>query len=340
MIVVAVVSAKGGVGKSTIAANLAVVLARHGRTVLAVDLDPQNALHLHLGGNPQAIAGLSRASVAGAPWSDACVRTASGVHVLPFGQINEVDLPALERRIADAPNWLSVHLQRLDLPDDAVVILDTPPGVSDYLRQALGVADLVISVVLADAASYATLPQIGNLIRRYQGQQRDQQRSQQRGALAPVCIVNQVDETRAISRESLALIEGVLGERVIARVRVDQSVSEALGQGRTVAEAPAHSVGREDLTQCAVQVLRRLPSSSAASGVVPQAVAQPAIEAREQQEQQENQAEQFMNMVLGDDDRRPAAAVSSSRMMSVNRLMAVLLCGVLVLLIVLGVKTR
>ena len=65
MIVVAIVSAKGGVGKSTIAANLAVALNRHARTVLAVDLDPQNALHLHLGGKPQDIGGLSRASVAG-----------------------------------------------------------------------------------------------------------------------------------------------------------------------------------------------------------------------------------------------------------------------------------
>jgi chromosome partitioning protein len=39
----AVCSSKGGVGKTTVAANLAVALARHGR-VLAVDVDPQDSL--------------------------------------------------------------------------------------------------------------------------------------------------------------------------------------------------------------------------------------------------------------------------------------------------------
>src|SRR6478752_9645624 len=39
----AVVSSKGGVGKTTTAANIAVALARSGR-VLAVDVDPQESL--------------------------------------------------------------------------------------------------------------------------------------------------------------------------------------------------------------------------------------------------------------------------------------------------------
>src|SRR4051794_41942241 len=44
----AVCSSKGGVGKTTTAANLAVALTRHGR-VLAVDVDPQDSLGRALG---------------------------------------------------------------------------------------------------------------------------------------------------------------------------------------------------------------------------------------------------------------------------------------------------
>jgi cellulose synthase operon protein YhjQ len=256
MIVVAVVAVKGGVGKSTIVANLGVGLSRRGRTVLAVDLDPQNALHLHMGGKPEDITGLSRASVAGTSWSDVCVRTNSGVNVLPFGRIDDTNLSALERQIAGDPRWLAHNLQRLELPDDAVVILDTPPGVSNYLRQALGEADLVISVMLADAASYATLPQIEQLIRRHQGPRP--------GNPECIYIINQADDARPLSTESVDLIQRVLGERVIGVVHVDRFVSEALACGQTVVESSADSIGRGDLMYCADEVLSRLEMSSGA----------------------------------------------------------------------------
>lgn len=255
--VIAVVAAKGGVGKSTVAANLGVALCQTGRAVLAVDLDPQNALHLHLGGDPEDIAGLSRASVGGESWRDACKRSASGIYVLPFGLVNEPDLQALERQLAADPNWLSSHLQSLGLSNDALVILDTPPGPSEYLRQALGVANLVISVLLADAASYATLPMIENMIQRYCGDRP--------GYLGHVCVINQADGARRLSRDAVHLIRGALGERVIGVVHQDQSVSESLACGRTVIEQDPHSLGRVDLMRCADWVLHRL---QAEEGVV------------------------------------------------------------------------
>ena len=100
MKVVAVVSAKGGVGKTTLTANLATALQHQGApTVLVVDLDPQNALGLHFGADPGALAGISRASLAGDSWGSVCQQSPSGVHVLPYGVVNEADRVAFERHL-------------------------------------------------------------------------------------------------------------------------------------------------------------------------------------------------------------------------------------------------
>ena len=48
MQVIAFISGKGGVGKTTLAVNVAVALAQRKKRVLLIDLDPQNAQRLHL----------------------------------------------------------------------------------------------------------------------------------------------------------------------------------------------------------------------------------------------------------------------------------------------------
>ena len=148
MKILTIASAKGGVGKTTVTENLAMALARQtGRTVLAVDLDPQNALALHLGLGPQELRGLSRASLSGQNWRDACFERQPGLYLLPFGAVTEHDLAALEAQIAAHPRWLLDHLQALQLPDDALVLLDTPPGPSAYGRRALGIASKAVPVM-------------------------------------------------------------------------------------------------------------------------------------------------------------------------------------------------
>jgi chromosome partitioning protein len=49
MTVVTISNQKGGVGKTTTAANLGVLLARHSRRALVVDADPQFALTRQIG---------------------------------------------------------------------------------------------------------------------------------------------------------------------------------------------------------------------------------------------------------------------------------------------------
>ncbi|SAH81332.1 cellulose biosynthesis protein [Bordetella ansorpii] len=250
MKIIAIVSAKGGVGKSTVAANLCVALRQAGRSVLAIDLDPQNALRFHLGGDLTNIGGISRASVGGTSWRDACVQGQSGIYMMPFGLVNEADRQTLERQLVADPLWLKRHLEALNITEDSVVVIDTPPGPSEYLRQSLGIAHLVMAVTLADAASYATIPMIEGLIQSYCANRSDY--------LGHGYVINQADGSRQLSKDAVRLIRESLRERVIGVIHQDQSVSEALAYGRTVIEHDPHSLGRADLLSCAGWVLQQL----------------------------------------------------------------------------------
>ena len=102
MKILTIASAKGGVGKTTVTENLAMALARQtGRTVLAVDLDPQNALALHLGLGPQELRGLSRASQSGQNWRDACFERQPRLYLLPIGAGEARELVSSPRRFHD-----------------------------------------------------------------------------------------------------------------------------------------------------------------------------------------------------------------------------------------------
>lgn len=250
MKVIAVVSAKGGVGKTTLCANLCIALRLQGRAVLGVDLDPQNALRFHLGLDPQAIEGTSRTTLEGGDLRHACVAGNQGVMVLPYGAVNETDRHDFEATIEPDPDWLRHRLQGLGLSPDTLVVLDTPPGPSVYMKQALRAADLVLVVTLPDAASYATLPIMEGLIDTYCEGRPD--------FLESAYVINQVNRSRQLAKDVTQVMLAHLGNRVVGLVHQDQAVSEALACSQSVLEYDAHAQGTLDFTQLARWVTDRL----------------------------------------------------------------------------------
>jgi cellulose synthase operon protein YhjQ len=243
MKVITVVSAKGGVGKTTLAANLASVLAARGRRVIALDLDPQNALRLHFGIPLDSIDGLSRATLANDPWQTVMFDGVDGVTVMPYGAVLEDDRRRFEAYIDREPQWLAQSLETLRLETDDIVIVDTPPGSSVYTRTALSTANFALNVVLADAASYAAIPQMERMIEAY---------ATPRANFAGTgYVVNQVDQTRQLTKDVLKVLRNMLGGKMFSGViHLDEGVSESLACDTTLIHYDPLSQATADLRAC------------------------------------------------------------------------------------------
>ena len=219
MKIISVVSGKGGVGKTTISANLCIALRKNGYEVLAVDFDPQNALRLHFGVNPANNSGITSNGLQPSKWKDAILKTNEGCSVLPFGKINEAERIAFEQLIATQPRLLKEQLQNLGLSKEAVIVIDTS-GQLPFLKQALSAANLTIVVNIADAASYTTIPVINDVIEQYCEGRSDY--------IGPLYILNQIDRSRQLSGDIADIVSMQVGAENIALIHQDQSVQEAL----------------------------------------------------------------------------------------------------------------
>jgi len=223
MQIVAFISGKGGVGKTTMAANVAVALSQRKKKVLLIDLDPQNAQRVHLGMDPDEIAGLVREGIAPTSIFD----SPFGVNFIPFGRVSEAELEEFEAQLKLHPYWVANSIHALG--DDAFdyVVLDTPPGPSVYLHQALAAAHRALVVLLADAASFATVEKISSLVAEYTAQRPD--------FAGTHLLINQMPIHSKLGHQVRAALYARYAQQLVpASIHRDARVSQALAFERPV----------------------------------------------------------------------------------------------------------
>ncbi len=251
MSIIGIVSMKGGVGKTSTTANLAAALgARLGpHRVTALDLDPQNALHWHVGlDHPQAPGVCQRALINSALGQ--AHLTPYNMDCLPYGAATETQREAFETLLDEQPDWLGSEIKRAALDSDAVVLIDTPPGSSVYLRQVFACADLILMVLMPDAGSYATIPAMEAWLDHSQaGQPRP-----------PVFyVLNQIDPHEPLNRDTTQWLQQRLGQHLAPTgIHADDAVSEALAFQQPVLAYAPYGQASHDFAQLALWAINTL----------------------------------------------------------------------------------
>lgn len=244
MPVISVASPKGGTGKTTLLANLAQAVQVLGYEVIALELDPQNALRVHFGFSLQDEGGLA-AAFTQEDWS-VLLRVAScGVRVLPFGNSTSAQRAEFDRCLA-RPGFLAARLASLLRVPGVLVFVDVPSGYSAALPALARLAQLRLTSLQADPGSIAMLPLLQN--KRYYGD-----------AVAPGSLhrllLNKVDNRTRLGREISDFMQQERAHDLAGMIHEDAFVREAAAQHQLISQHAVNSRAALDIQQAARQVV-------------------------------------------------------------------------------------
>jgi chromosome partitioning protein len=238
---IAVLSQKGGTGKTTTSINLAHGLALMGKSVLLVDSDPQNTVAIVFNVNPEkTLCDLilkRRASI---------VKVREKLHIISSGGKELVDTEAKLMKKFGKEYKLKKNLSHLDGVD--YVIVDCAPSINLINVNVLTYCDEVIIPVSMDFLSQIGANQILGMI--------DSVRKSYNKNLDILGVLAvYYNEKRRISLDTIAILKDYFKEKLFnTYIREDVNLKEAPSFMKTIFEYAPDSWGAQDYFKLANEV--------------------------------------------------------------------------------------
>lgn len=259
---IAIINQKGGVGKTTTATNLGAALARAGKRVVVVDMDPQANLSLYLGCEPRSgEATIYSVLVGGLPFASALRSTSTlGLSLVP----SHIDLSGAELELAATIGRETVLRDALETWDEAgaevldqtgvagpadYLLLDCPPSLGLLSINALACS---YEVMIAVQTEFFALQGLGKLVEVVQLLKRRLNPRLEVTGLLPSLY----DSRLRLAREVLAELRRYFPGKVFTRsIRSNVKLAESPSHSQTIFEYAPESNGAADYAALALEVI-------------------------------------------------------------------------------------
>ena len=250
---IAFVNQKGGVGKTTSVINCGAALAKAGKKILLVDLDPQGHLTMGLGQPAHLLEQTIYELLKGEATLEDCLikpdHFKNRLALLPAG----INLASVENELATVPGreyLLQEALEQIADPYD-YVLLDCPPSLGLLTINAFVAAtDIYIPLQCEFLAMHGMnkLLEVAEVVKKRLNP----------GLEISGIICTMYDGRKVLNKEVVAKIKEHFGEKLFKTlIRDNISLAEAPGYGEDIFHYKPNSVGAWDYKRLAEEIINR-----------------------------------------------------------------------------------